>query len=71
MGLSQGWPQPLNRDYRRKAVKVTMDKRKKIREFDNGPLNTGSTINSELANQPTRRALFTCVVYYKKPLKGG
>ena len=48
-----------------------MDKREKIREFDNRPLNTGSTINCELANQPTRRAIFTSVVYYKKPLKGG
>ena len=69
MGLSQGWPQPL--DHRWKAAKVTMDKRKKIWEFDNRPLNTGSTFNSELANQSMRRALFTCVVYYKKPLKGG
>ena len=37
----------------------------KNREFDNRPLNTGSTINSELANQPTLRALSTCVVYTK------
>ena len=38
---------------------------RKIRDFDNRPLNTGSTINSELANQPTLRALFTCVAYTK------
>ena len=31
-------------------------------------LNTGSTMNSKLANQPSLRALSTCVVYYKKPL---
>ena len=36
-----------------------------MRDFYNRPLNTGSTINSELANQPTRRALFTCMVYPK------
>ena len=33
--------------------------RGKIREFDNRPLNTGSSTNSELANQPTLSALFT------------
>ena len=65
MGLSQEWPQPLNRDHRWKAVKMTMYKRKKIREIYNRPLNTGSTINSELANQPTLRALVTCVAYTK------
>ena len=60
MGLSQGW------DHRWKVLKVTMHKRKKIREFDNRPLNTGSTMNSKLANQPTRRAPFACLVCYKK-----
>ena len=33
--------------------------RGKNREFDNRPLNTGSSTNSELANQPTLSALFT------------
>ena len=45
--------------------------RKEIREFDNRPPNTGSTIYSELANQPTRKVLFTCVVYSKNRHKVG
>ena len=45
--------------------------RKEIREFDNRPLDSGSTVYSELANQPTRKALSTCVVDSKNRHKVG
>ena len=45
--------------------------RKEILEFDNRPPDTGSTVYSELANQPTRKALSTCVVYSKNRHKVG
>ena len=45
--------------------------RKEILEFDNRPPDTGSTVYSELANQPTRKALSTYVVYSKNRHKVG
>ena len=45
--------------------------KKFCREFDNRPPDTGSTVYSELANQPTRKALSTYVVYSKNRHKVG
>ena len=47
------------------------ESRKEILEFDNRPPDTGSTVYSELANQPTRKALSTYVVYSKNRHKVG
>ena len=53
------WDSVKDDHNRWKTVKVTTHERKKFGNL------TGSTINSELADQPTLRALFTCVVYTK------
>ena len=41
LGLSKGWPRPLNRGDRFVEVKITIIKGHNIRDFDNWPLNGG------------------------------
>ena len=46
LGLSEGWPWPLNRGDRPIEVKIKVINGKQIRDFDNWPPNTGWPLNT-------------------------
>ena len=66
MGLSQGWPQPLNRDHRWKAVKVTVLNRKK--KFANLTVNRLIQVRLFIPNKPIsrREELYSPIWYMLK-----
>ena len=46
LGLSIGWPRPLNRGDRLIQVSITVIKGRNFRDFDNWPLNRGWPLNT-------------------------
>ena len=58
LGISFGWPRPLNRGDRLKQVRITVIKESNFRDFDNWPLNRGWPLNTVPLNTGSTVCLF-------------